>query len=200
MSKFGKVVISVLLALVIIAGVYVGVVTKGFKDWDKLTFEEKEEVDNTIFPEKLTSEKVYSGYSVVATGGGSSSWTYPLPKIYNRNLNAKDLKFQFDLSNKETVARLDCFAQYYTYDADGNLVNEFTIFDYDKQIDGSLVATYSVNMDIAEELNEYKSVIEEGTDLLTYFNYWIEVKVLKNLENNELYDVSVIWHVFSVVK
>lgn len=199
MSKLSKVVISVLLTLVVFAGVYVGVMTQGFKKWDKLSFkEEKEKVDNTIFPEKLKTEKAYVGYCVVATGEGSSSWTYALPKVYSRKLNAKDLNTHFNLSNKETVARIELFAEYYTYDSDGNLLNSFASFDYDKQIDGSLVATYNVTMDISEDLKEYKDVIEEGTDLLTFFSYWIEVKVLNNVENNDLYDVSVIWHVFSV--
>lgn len=199
MSKLCKVFISVILTLVVFAGVYVGVMTKGFKKWDKLSFkEEKEKVDNTIFPEKLRTEKAYVGYCVVVTGEGSSSWTYPLPKVYSRKACAKDLKYIFDLSKKEMVARLDCFAEYYTYDIDGNLLNSFTIIDFDKQIDGSLVATYNVSMDVSEELNEYKDVIEEGLDLSPYFSYWIEVKVLKNFENNDLYDVSVIWHVFSV--
>lgn len=111
MSKLCKVFISVILMLVVFAGVYVGVMTKGFKKWDKLSFkEEKEKVNNTIFPEKLRTEKAYVGYCVVATGEGFCLLRNILYSVFNECTNVYLRRDNFNVWFRKLCALVRIFS------------------------------------------------------------------------------------------
>lgn len=185
MSKFWKIFISIILALVLIVGVSVGIVTNGFKKWDKLSscFSSEDEFD---------IEFKYSGYSV-AFGNSYNGFERSCSKEDCRRFTSFGLKSQMDAVDVGLISYVRYFSLYHIL-KDDLYITAFSFEDDNKSISSSHFDKKTITLDIDDNLESFKEIINEGTDDSVIFKVWIEIKVLKSVAYN--YDLEIIYHVF----
>lgn len=214
MSKFLKIVLAIFLSLVIIAGVPVGIITQGFRKWDKLKisnvsgseYKSLQDRYNDLENENnwLRNKFMYADYNVLfmdsysaigVDGGNNSEVCY----VYNKV--GFDLFFNsFRISNiqklfisQESVFEIRFFDLYNVYEKkDNSFLTDFRIEDKDKRITNDFINSVTFNIGYSEEItDEQKTLIEAGTDESAYFNARFVADYSLNKETN-LYDVDVI--------
>lgn len=214
MSKFLKIVLVIFLSLVIIAGVPVGIITQGFRKWDKLKisnvsgseYKSLQDRYNDLENENnwLRNKFMYADYNVLfmdsysaigVDGGNNSEVCYAYEKV------GYDLFFNsFRISNiqklfisQESVFEIRFFDLYNVYEKkDNSFLTDFRIEDKDKRITNDFINSVTFNIGYSEEItDEQKSLIEAGTDESSYFNARFVADYSLNKETN-LYDVDVI--------
>lgn len=214
MSKCLKIVLAIFLSLVIIAGVPVGIITQGFRKWDKLKisnvsgseYKSLQDRYNDLENENnwLRNKFMYADYNVLfmdsyssigVDGGNNSEVCY----VYNKV--GHDLFFNsFRISNiqklfisQESVFEIRFFDLYNVYEKkDNSFLTDFRIEDKDKRITNDFINSVTFNIGYTEEItDEQKTLIEAGTDESAYFNARFVADYSLNKETN-LYDVDVI--------
>lgn len=214
MSKFLKIVLAIFLSLVIIAGVPVGIITQGFRKWDKLKtsnvsgseYKSLQDRYNDLENENnwLRNKFMYADYNVLfmdsysaigVDGGNNSEVCYAYEKV------GYDLFFNsFRISNiqklfisQESVFEIRFFDLYNVYEKkDNSFLTDFRIEDKDKRITNDFINSVTFNIGYSEEItDEQKTLIEAGTDESSYFNARFVADYSLNKETN-LYDVDVI--------
>ena len=214
MSKCLKIVLAIFLSLVIIAGATVGIITQGFRKWDKLKisnvsgseYKSLQDRYNDLENENnwLRNKFMYADYNVLfmdsysaigVDGGNNSEVCY----VYNKV--GYDLFFNsFRISNiqklfisQESVFEIRFFDLYNVYEKkDNSFLTDFRIEDKDKRITNDFINSVTFNIGYSEEItDEQKTLIEAGTDESAYFNARFVADYSLNKETN-LYDVDVI--------
>lgn len=214
MSKCLKIVLAIFLSLVIIAGATVGIITQGFRKWDKLKisnvsgseYKSLQDRYNDLENENnwLRNKFMYADYNVLfmdsyfaigVDGGNNSEVCYAYEKV------GYDLFFNsFRISNiqklfisQESVFEIRFFDLYNVYEKkDNSFLTDFRIEDKDKRITNDFINSVTFNIGYTEEItDEQKTLIEAGTDESAYFNARFVADYSLNKETN-LYDVDVI--------
>lgn len=214
MSKCLKIVLAIFLSLVIIAGVPVGIITQGFRKWDKLKisnvsgseYKSLQDRYNDLENENnwLRNKFMYADYNVLfmdsysaigVDGGNNSEVCYVYNKVgYDLFLNSFRISnIQKLFISQESVFEIRFFDLYNVYEKkDNSFLTDFRIEDKDKRITNDFINSVTFNIGYSEEItDEQKTLIEAGTDESAYFNARFVADYSLNKETN-LYDVDVI--------
>lgn len=211
MSKFGKVCVSLLLALVVFMGVFVGITTKGFKDWSKysvLTKTEKNENENNVFSEKdFEAKYLFSFYDISFTGVGTEIFNSYISdektnyedylKYYSDYMYATGFSQEFyNYSNWEGKYCEFLFKDFYQGVRDDELVCTFDFDVADKCIYKTMISSITTTLIVSEDLSEYKELIEKGEDYKVLFKVYKQV--IPTLNSQSLYDIEIVYNVYDL--
>lgn len=213
MSKFGKVCVSLLLALIAFLGVFLGVTTKGFKDWSKFSTSSSTSIsDSTISDDTSSSEEVSETDLIMNhLYGGYQLRLKKEDEEYTRIIESRP-KENSDMIGSPYFVKTSYLDEYLDYTAlsldyfdfyeivrawNGQVVTTYQVHDSSKSISiASQISSFSSSVEVEENLSSYEEMIKAGEDTVTIFKFY--KKIVPTLQSDGLYKIDVIYVAYDI--